>query len=300
MKLSKIFVTIIFGCLSGAVFVLEVSKASSAQTAVSDLQVWIEPRSAEVLPLEPLLITVHLKNAIGQPVKLTQSWEVFRYVYSKSGEWDIYYPENGLKFLSSPPMARVFRPDEVQTWLTFFDFNAHAIGAHVFAQPGTYWLKVGIGQLESAPVPITVVDPHGEDLAAYEMLSQKDLAHYFAHEFFNRYSYDEQTVASLEKFIRDFPGSRYREHAQLASALMWLQEVGGKTDLPKAKELLTDLSKKASGNMAARSHYYLGIIDQNEGKMDSARQYFGRVIQGGSDPYFTYLAKKALAAMTGL
>ena len=263
------------------------------------LRMRIEPSKTEVLPFEPTWATVYLENESLQPESLTDSFQLFRFVRPVSGEWRIYYPDNFPNIKPPPPRTLVFQPGEVKTWITYFEFDARAQGEHVFAKPGTVQLKVSLGQIESPAVTITVISPLGEDALAYESLKQSNLARYFADETLKRYPFDIQTVAEVEEFIQKFPGSKYREYAQLGLALMWIQGVEGVVDLTKANSLLTDLSTGAGENMAARARYYLAIIAQEEGQSTVAEQIYRSIIEEVSDPYLEHLARQQIEALEG-
>ncbi len=294
-KWGHILTIVSFGSFVVTVVILLLFKAPRAQESLPQVDVSIEqPSRTTVLPFEPFQIVVHLKNKTDHPQSITESWQVFRYVYVETRGWEMYYPENVPLLLPLPPKAVVLQPGEVHTWLTYFDFDAHDEGRHVFARPGSVLLKVSIGRIDTEPLSITVVAPQGEDLRAYEFLEQTKLVRYFSKDFFDRYPYNQETISALETFIRNFSESTYKEYAQLALALMWMHGVEGKRDLTKAKDLLTDLSLRAKEHMTAQSYYYLGLIANEQGEGETAKHYYQRIIQEESDPYLHRLAEQAL------
>lgn len=237
--------------------------ATPTHPASAPLQCTLQVSTEKLLPLQPLWATISLKNTSKDTVRIKEALQVFLYIQLDKGEWQAYHPENLPIASPLPPQVVAFKPGEVRSWPVYFDYDAQT-REHVFAQPGTVKVKGSVGRLESPVVTITVTPPAGEDAKAYTALKSSKLARYFSGQDVSRYPHNQQTVAALESFNKNFPVSSYRPYAQLGLATLWLQGANGmdkKTASDKAKALLTKLQKSGSPPVAAQAALRLNKIN---------------------------------------
>jgi hypothetical protein len=187
----------------------------------------------------------------------------------------------------------VFEPGTVLSYPVWFDVDRG--GRHVFPKPGVYQVRASISQVESAPVQITVRQPDGANAAAYDKLRSTGLAKDLSEGTVRAAAFNAKTIASLEKFVSEFPASYYADLARLRLAQMWIRGGGHTVALDKAKGLLVGLAGKAQP-IAYRANYDLARIAQLEGKDAEATKLYKKILAASPDPYYHYLTEQAILA----
>jgi len=218
----------------------------------ADLTLQIATTTGEVLPMEPMQITITLSNSIGKPIaghsiidpgsgllriyvaKGNQSFEEFR-----SSDW------------AFSDIIRV--PDEVlnagfSSTVSGYLFYAHPAnpdkerqGQYLFESPGIYRIKAilkdlkGQEQIQSNILSIKVKQPTGEDAAAYEYLknlrNEQDKDVYYGNFLLTSYGRSiiprtQKVLDKKEEFISQFPNSRYARYIYYSLGDNYLLGVG--------------------------------------------------------------------------
>jgi len=260
-----------------------------------------------ILPYESIGVLIRLRNETAGLKRVVAAWRVSLGIGEITAEgvrWYGYDPDAEPIPGPPEPTAIELGPGESRTWIAHLDY--HHPGRHVFEHPGRYKIKGALGYqikgrengyFESEAIEIRVREPQGADAQAYEFLRRTELHKFLSERTVHKYPYDHHVMESLEAFVMAFERSRYSELAQLGLALMWMHGVEGRRDLTKAQGLLTELSQRTRGAMAARVYYYLGEVAKQQGELIQAEQYYERALSLKIDPYFQYLVEKAQAKL---
>lgn len=253
-----------------------------------------------ILPFEPVGLVLTLRNETAERKRVMAAWRVSVGVGAVGAngvvKWGPYIAHN--EPVTKPPARspKNFEPNEAKVMFAHLDYMAPS-GRHVFASPGRYRVKASAALdpgFISNEVEISVVEPQGRDAKAYEFLKKSDIHRYFSERTVAKYPRTSRNVRALESFIAEYDGSAYANLARLGLALMWMQGVNERIDLFKARESLTQVARKATGTVAARAHYYLGVTWKTQGHAARAREEFQAALGGDLDPYLRALAEQAL------
>ncbi len=253
----------------------------------------------KILPFESVSLLIETRNETSQFQEITAQWVILLYtgkVESKEIKWKKYnFYEGGTILEDDPPFSskRVFNPDSVKIE-GVFTIDLNETGQHIFAVPGKYAVSASYG-ITSDPEYIDVISPTGADANAYDYILKHRLYKFLSENNMTKIHYDRKTEKELAKFAKRFGSSKYAQLAKISIALMNLKGIEGKSDLPKAIEILDKLENDSKEPLRSRAEYYKGIAFYKSGEFEAAKKHFKNVFEKTSDPYLKYISEKAIS-----
>lgn len=175
-----------------------------------------------ILPYEPLVAVVKLRNISGRPQAVRTRWR--QWVSVRRGEEGPWVPAvRGGGAQDSPGMlVQTIEPSKGDTFVWEIDLNRQC--QHLFAEPGTYWIKAVDAAWESEPVRLEVKPVPTEETPALQAVLKDELFPYFQKgwQALCRMDDDQSTKALplLQGVANKFPRSRYGQWCRLASLLV--------------------------------------------------------------------------------
>lgn len=231
-----------------------------------------------ILPYEPLTAVVKFRNISGQAQKVRTFW--FHGVYVRRGEdgpWVSAFRGRGAA--SPPPFGEIaFEPGEGETFYWPMDLNQEH--QHLFAQPGTYWLKAVNAAWESEPIRLEVQPVPDEETEALKSVVEGSLFEYFlrgdAASRNLKQPQLEKEVLQLQAVATKFPRSRYGQWCRLGSLLLersLAQEDGNNfARVQAAHDALTAAAPTLPPPLNAIAWFEAGLTAQaNAGKLFVAK-----------------------------
>jgi len=191
----------------------------------------------EVLPMEPMPITITLSNDTETPItghiQIDPGYGILKIYVAKADKLFEQFHSADRPTLTGIRGENVLKPG-FRTSVSVYLFYAHPPnldkdkkGQYLFESPGVYYVKAifedleGEKKIESNMLTIEVKRPSGEDTAAYEFLrnlkekQEKDIYYRdfllttFGHSISPR---DQKVLDKKEEFLSQFPNSRYARY----------------------------------------------------------------------------------------
>ena len=304
---------------------------SQSDTNQAALRVWLDVSNSSILPMLSFQAVLHIKNTSTQAVTANVSPSLYLSVRVGNGKWIPYYPDGVPIPTPAPPRMIRFSPGQELDFPVYIDSTSSEHSGDLLEHPGVVQVRVNWGPFQAEPATITVLQPTGEDLAAFDELKRSGISKFFRTDFVDRYlesnesreqsrklarnlknepvltpMASEQATrmaqgASAENELRAFidrhPGSMYAKHARLALALMALEGASGPPDRKRAREILTDLRMR--NELFTEATHYLGKLEEREGNRAQAVTYFREATESGTNPYYKTMASWHLSRLTG-
>jgi tetratricopeptide (TPR) repeat protein len=298
-----------------------------AQNPQQRIRCVLEPSSTEILPFEPLYLTISLVNEASEELDA----EVVPHALARIGilddrqiKWGDPFAERAPSGPPLPPRRIKLSPNERLTLFRPIHTDTPTPQRAFIQAPGTFYVQgilLGANQrFESEPVKVRILEPQGSDAAAYKYLRTKGMGFgavtlppalrksheqsgnalptYGLHEIFffeNIFGWDygQEAIDELLKFADEFPKSRYAQYARLGAGLIRLYTHSDQRDLEKAASLFQEVARTSDEDMTAQAYYYLGKVAEERGEFMDAQQYYSRALSLKINPYFKYLTEKA-------
>ena len=253
----------------------------------------------EILPMEPLPITITLYNKTEVPIMSIAN------INPSFGLIQIYIAEESQTFekfrssdwaLKSGPRVESVREPGFKKSVTGYYFYAHPTnldkekrGQYLFESPGIYQIKAIFKdskiekQIESNVLKIEAKEPKREDAAAYkfikEMQDDEDKEVYYGNFLLRSYDYNKPQIMEKQKeFIRKFPNSKYSRLLYYSLGLTYTSEKNLKSqEEQKTVKRGIEYLEKAAGYedffLAKDSILHLIEILSEVGETDKAMKY---------------------------
>jgi hypothetical protein len=245
-----------------AVSATRFSFASEGLNAEPSLHIESKVSRTTIYPYEPLTVLTSLQNATNQTKTYTSTW--YSGVAFRRESENSWHDNMRFRFAATVyPSEKKFTAGHTEYALNII--GSQITGRHAFPVPGAYFVKSYLGDWETDLIAIKVADVLEQDRDAIVTLSQTTLYRYFSdtdafatiEDTAPEISREKHQALELEfnRFIKDFPKSRYSQWARMG--LLLSRAVG----VMESKALMNSIR-----NLIRQNKRYQSLFEQQYGK----------------------------------
>jgi hypothetical protein len=268
-KWHKLYVTTICLMLAPLVRAQDTSKDVFKVSAVLS--------QLEIYPYEPLEVQGIFTNSTKDSQTHTSNWGAG--VFIRKGDKDQWekFSRHGPRLRPPLPQKRTFQAGEQVSFFEIIDVNTNDL--QVFAEPGAYWVKVKLADIESEPVKLEVKQPPLADKQAAEQVKKIALYRFFSDASASHYGRKGDPTKELQTCIAQFPNSRYAWWARLGLLLVKKHQSGENAAVLKGIQAqMEQFATQAPAPINASFWYEAGIIAAKRGDGTAAHANFEKAI----------------------